>query len=110
MLQVGSTGINQPTNYMDDIFVISLHGPDRFRDFLDHQNILFTSEAEIDGQFSFLDILMQRARAHCYQNNLRNELDFLNVTLRQEDYRDPQILRAECSLFRASCLVDLQPH
>jgi hypothetical protein len=53
--------------------VISLHGLDWLRDFIDNQDIQFTSETERDGHLSFLDILMQRARAHCDQNNLRNE-------------------------------------
>jgi hypothetical protein len=74
--------------------VIFFHGLDRLRDFVDYRNIQFTSETKRDGHLSFLDILMQRARAHCDQNNLRNELDFLKVTFRQKDYSDPKIRRA----------------
>jgi hypothetical protein len=32
--------------YIDDTFVIKLHGPKMFRDFTDHQNIQFTMETE----------------------------------------------------------------
>jgi hypothetical protein len=47
-------------HYVDNTFVIWLHGPDKLKDFLNHLNsihqcIQFSMETETEGQLLFLD-------------------------------------------------------
>jgi hypothetical protein len=51
--------------YVDDIFVICLHDPDKLKDFLHHQNsihqsIQFTMEIESGGHLPFLNLDIYR--------------------------------------------------
>jgi hypothetical protein len=52
-------------HYMDEIFIIQSHGPDKLKEFLDrlnsvHQNIHFTMEMERSDCLPFLDMHIYR--------------------------------------------------
>jgi hypothetical protein len=99
--------------YVDDTFVIWLHGPDKLKDFLHHlkgihQSIQFTMETESEGHLPLLDLDIYRRPDDSLGHKVYRKPTHTNLYLNANSHHHPSNKKAVLPtlLHRARALCD----
>jgi hypothetical protein len=99
--------------YVDDIFVIWQHGPDKLKDFLHylngiHQSIHFIMETESEGHFPFLHLDIYRRPGGSLGHKVYRKPTHTNLYLNAKSHHHPSNKQAVLStlIHRARALCD----
>ncbi|XP_033609345.1 uncharacterized protein LOC117282715 [Cryptotermes secundus] len=99
--------------YVDDTFVIWIHGPDNLKGFLNHLNsinpcIQFTMETESEGHLPFLDIDIYKRPDGSLGHTVYRKPTHTNLYLNAKSHHHPSSKQAALStlVHRARALCD----